>query len=121
MTSTAFASAFPWFPVLLSIAATLFAFSTMISWSYYGEQCCVKLFGIRSVLPYKWFFLAAVWFGTVSSLQNVIDFSDLMALGMAFPNIFGVLMLSGKIKADLDRYLKRLRAGEFVRHGAKWR
>ncbi|MDP3936972.1 MAG: alanine/glycine:cation symporter family protein, partial [Deltaproteobacteria bacterium] len=112
MTSEAFATAFSWFPILLSVAATLFAFSTMISWSYYGEQSCVKLFGLRSVLPYKWFFLACVWFGTVSSLENVIDFSDLMALGMAFPNIFGVILLSGKVKADLESYMRRLKAGE---------
>jgi AGCS family alanine or glycine:cation symporter len=121
MTSEAFATAFSWFPILLSVAATLFAFSTMISWSYYGEQCCVKLFGLRSVLPYKWFFLGCVWFGTVSSLKNVIDFSDLMALGMSFPNIFGVILLSGQIGRDLDSYMTRLRKGEFQRHAAKWR
>ncbi|MFQ5457111.1 MAG: alanine/glycine:cation symporter family protein, partial [Myxococcota bacterium] len=120
MTSKAFASVFTWFPVLLSIAATLFAFSTMISWSYYGEQCWIKLFGLRTVIGYKWFFLGCVWFGTVSSLQNVIDFSDLMVFGMAFPNIFGVVLLSGKVKADLQSYMRRLKAGEFVRHSPKW-
>lgn len=121
MTSKAFASAYSWFPIMLSIVATLFAFSTMISWSYYGEQCVVKLIGIRAVLPYKMLFLLCVVFGTVSSLENVINFSDLMALGMAFPNIFGVVLLSGKVKADLDSYMRRLKAGEFVRHSPNWR
>ncbi len=116
MTSRAFATVFPWFPDLLAVAATLFAFSTMISWSYYGEQCWATLFGLRYILLYKLIFLAAIWFGCVSNLRNVIDFSDLMALGMAFPNIFGVVLLSGKIKADLDSYMGRLKAGEFERY-----
>ena len=53
MTSAAFATVFPWFPTLLSFIATLFAFSTMISWSYYGEQCWAHLFGVRSILVYQ--------------------------------------------------------------------
>jgi AGCS family alanine or glycine:cation symporter len=121
MTSRAFATVFPWFPALLSVAATLFAFSTMISWSYYGEQCWATLFGLRYILVYKFIFLAAIWFGCVSNLRNVIDFSDLMALGMAFPNIFGVVLLSGKIKADLDSYMARLKAGEFARYRQRQR
>jgi AGCS family alanine or glycine:cation symporter len=121
MTSRAFATVFPWFPALLSVAATLFAFSTMISWSYYGEQCWVTLFGLRYVIVYKLIFLAAIWFGCVSNLENVIDFSDLMALGMAFPNILGVVLLSGKIKADLYSYMTRLKAGEFVRYSQRRR
>jgi AGCS family alanine or glycine:cation symporter len=121
MTSRAFATVFPWFPDLLAVAATLFAFSTMISWSYYGEQCWARLFGLRYILLYKFIFLAAIWFGCVSHLRNVIDFSDLMALGMAFPNIFGVVLLSGKIKADLDSYMARLKAGEFARYRQRLR
>jgi AGCS family alanine or glycine:cation symporter len=119
MTSWAFATVFPQFPILLSLTALLFAFSTMISWSYYGEQCWATLFGIRSILIYKLLFLCFVWAGAVFNAGAVMDFGDLMILGMAFPNIIGVLMLSGKVKADLDRYLERLAAGEFVRHDGK--
>ncbi len=119
MTSTAFATVLPWFPVVLSATAVAFAFSTMISWSYYGEQCWVNLFGLRSVLAYKLIFLLFTWGGAIFAADAVVEFGDLMILGMAFPNIAGVLLLSGTVKADLDDYLARLRAGEFVRHRAR--
>ncbi len=116
MTSTAFATVFPWFPVVLSITAVAFAFSTMISWSYYGEQCWVNLFGIRSVLVYKLVFVLFTWAGAIFAAESVVEFGDLMILGMAFPNIAGVLLLTGKVKADLDDYLARLARGEMARH-----
>ncbi|MEE3330790.1 MAG: amino acid carrier protein [Myxococcota bacterium] len=113
MTSAAFESVFPWFKYVLSLTAVLFAFSTMISWSYYGEQCWTHLFGMKSVLVYKAIFLLFVWTGAIFQAQAVLDFGDLMILGMAFPNIIGIMLLSGKIKTELDRYLGRLEAGEF--------
>jgi AGCS family alanine or glycine:cation symporter len=116
MTSWAFATVFPWFPALLSLTAVLFAFSTMISWSYYGEQCWAQLFGIRSILGYKLLFLIFAWLGAIFEAHAVIDFGDMMILGMAFPNLVGVVLLSGRVKRDLDRYLRRLRAGEFTRY-----
>jgi AGCS family alanine or glycine:cation symporter len=116
MTSWAFASVFPWFPVVLSFTAVLFAFSTMISWSYYGEQCWAQLFGLRSILAYKLIFLLFAWLGAIFQAEAVIDFGDMMILGMAFPNLIGVLLLSGRVKADLDLYLGKLRAGEFPRY-----
>ncbi len=115
MTSWAFASVFPWFPILLSVTAVLFAFSTQISWSYYGERCWANLFGEGSTLIYKGIFLAFVWFGAVSQLARVVEFSDLMILGMAFPNIAGILFLVPKVRSELNRYLARLKAGEFQR------
>ncbi len=116
MTSWAFATVFPWFPILLSFTAVLFAFSTMISWSYYGEQCWAQLFGLRSTLAYKVLFLAFAWLGAIFEANAVIDFGDMMILGMAFPNLVGVMLLSGKVKADLDSYMHRLRSGEFTRY-----
>jgi len=112
MTSYAFKSVFPWFKYILSLTAILFAFSTMISWSYYGEQCWVQLFGLRSILLYKGIFLVFAWLGAIFQAQAVLDFGDLMILGMAFPNIIGVVMLSGKLKGMLDDYLGRLQSGE---------
>jgi len=117
MTSWAFATVFPWFPILLSLTAMLFAFSTMISWSYYGEQCWAYLFGVRSILVYKLVFLLFTWLGAVFEPKAVLDFGDMMILGMAFPNLFGLLLLSGRLRADLDSYWRRLRAGEFPRYG----
>lgn len=116
MTSWAFASVFPWFPKLLSLIAFLFAYSTMISWSYYGEQCWAHLFGVRSILLYKVSFLAFTWLGAIFQANAVVNFGDMMILGMAFPNLIGVMLLSGQIKADLDVYWRKLRAGEFPRY-----
>jgi AGCS family alanine or glycine:cation symporter len=115
MTSWAFNSVFPGFEYVLSLTALLFAFSTMISWSYYGEQCWAHLFGVRSLLAYKVIFLLFTWAGAVFAAKAVLDFGDLMILGMAFPNLVGVVLLSGKINAALDDYFARLRAGTFQR------
>ena len=112
MTSWAFESVFPWFKYILAATAILFAFSTMISWSYYGEQCWALLFGLRSIYAYKLLFLVFVWLGAIFTAQAVLDFGDLMILGMGFPNILGVVMLSGLVRRDLDDYLGRLRSGE---------
>ncbi len=113
LTSNAMGEQISWFPYILSVAVLLFAYSTMISWSYYGERCFVYLFGDRASMTYRIIFLVFVFLGSVMSATNVLDLSDLMILGMAFPNILGVLLLSGKIKADLDDYWKRYTAGEF--------
>ena len=117
MTSRAFESAFgmvaPW---ILTFAVVMFAFSTMISWSYYGERCSTKLLGEWARLPYRIVFILCVIAGASLNLGSVLDFSDLMILGMAFPNIFGAVLLSGKVKTALDDYLERLHAGQFKVH-----
>ncbi|HEY8120226.1 MAG TPA: alanine/glycine:cation symporter family protein [Myxococcota bacterium] len=115
MTSWAFASVFPGFEYVLSLTAFLFAYSTMISWSYYGEQCWAHLFGVRSLLAYKLLFLLFTWAGAMFAAKAVLDFGDLMILGMAFPNLVGVVLLSGKVSGALEDYLARLRAGQFTR------
>jgi AGCS family alanine or glycine:cation symporter len=117
MTSWAFRTVFPWFPIVLSVTAVLFAFSTMISWSYYGEQCWAYLFGVRAILGYKLLFLLFTWLGAIFQATAVIDFGDMMILGMAFPNITGMLLLSGRLRAEFRSYWARLRAGAFPRYG----
>jgi AGCS family alanine or glycine:cation symporter len=116
MTSWAFETVFPWFPPVLSLIAVLFAFSTMISWSYYGEQCWVRLFGVRTSLIYKAIFLLFAWCGAIFNASSVIDFGDAMILGMAFPNLVGVMLLSGRVKRELDTYLGKLKAGDLQRY-----
>ncbi len=102
----------PWFPMLLAVAVFLFAFSTMISWSYYGERCWAWLFGDGSSMVYRVLFLVFTFLGSVITATNILEFSDLMILGMALPNILGVLLLSGKVKRDLDEYTGMLKRGE---------
>jgi AGCS family alanine or glycine:cation symporter len=109
-------SVFPW---VLCVAVFLFAYSTMISWSYYGERCWSLLFGTRTAMVYKMLFLCFVFLGSIITANNVKDFSDLMILSLAFPNILGVAILSGKVRRALDDYWGRYKAGEFDKQATK--
>jgi len=99
---------------VLSVAVMMFAFSTLISWSYYGERCWSWLFGDGTSIVYKVIFLTFVFLGSIISATNVLNFGDLMILGMAFPNILGVVFLSGKVKRALNEYVQKLRTGEMT-------
>lgn len=113
LTSSAFESVISWFPMLLVVAIFLFAFSTMISWSYYGLKSWTYLFGKSKLTEYsyKLLFLIFIIIGSSASLGAVIDFSDMMILAMAFPNILGLYMMSGEVRADLRDYLARVKSG----------
>ena len=117
LTSAAFGSVFPWFTIVLVIAIFLFAFSTMISWSYYGLKAWTYLFGGSkwADYSYKIIFCVFVWIGSVVGLGAVLDFSDLMILGMAFPNILGLLILSNEVKDDMNDYFARIKSGAIKR------
>ncbi|MHC5066381.1 MAG: alanine/glycine:cation symporter family protein, partial [Planctomycetota bacterium] len=115
LTSEAFASVdwmASWFPPILLAAMVLFAFSTMISWSYYGERCWTRIFGQRASLSYKFLFLVFVVLGSILSATKVLEFGDLMILIMAFPNILGLYFLKGVVKKELDEYQAGLASGE---------
>jgi len=113
LTSAAFGSVFPWFSHLLTVSVVLFAFSTMISWSYYGERCWTYLFGERFSLTYKIIFLTFIVLATVSSAENILNFSDLLILGMALPNFIGLYILHGNVLNALSEYISKLKAGVF--------
>ena len=113
LTSRAFGEHITWFPLILSVAVMLFAYSTMISWSYYGERCWVYMFGDGTTRIYQLLFLVFTFLGSIVTAANVLEFGDLMILGMAFPNLVGVLLLSGKVRRDLDSYWAKYKAGEF--------
>lgn len=117
LTSDAFGSVVAWFPYVLAFAVFLFAFSTMISWSYYGMRAWTYLFGksIRSEIIYKVLFLVFVVVGASVSLGAVLDFSDMMILAMSFPNIIGLYIMSGEVRKDLNAYLIKLKAGELYK------
>ncbi|MDD3567834.1 MAG: alanine/glycine:cation symporter family protein [Bacteroidales bacterium] len=122
LTAAAFGSILPWFPYILVLCIFLFAFSTMISWSYYGlkgfnylfQKPLTRLTGKTraSDLVYYFFFLASIVVGASSSLTAVIDFSDMMILGMAFPNIIGLMYLAPEVSHDLKQYLHKLQPGQ---------
>ena len=113
LTSAAFGSAISWFPYILSIVVFLFSFSTMISWYYYGDKGWKYLFGSSSIKVYQGIYLGCVVLGSVASLSNVIDFSDMMILSCGFPNIIGCLFLLPVISVKLNDYWNRYHAGEF--------
>lgn len=114
LTSHAFGTLHSSLPLMLTIAVVIFAYSTMISWSYYGEKATEYLFGHSSIKYYRILFSILVVLGPVLSIGNVLDFSDLMLLSMAFPNILGMIFLSGKVKGLLDDYYHRLKSGSIT-------
>ena len=112
-TSTAFGTVFPWFPMILSIVVFLFSYSTMISWYYYGDKGWNYLFGKSSIPVYQAIFLGCVILGSITKLGNVIDFSDMMILSCAVPNIIGAFFLLPEIKVKLNDYWSRYENNEF--------
>ncbi len=103
-----------WFRYILYFAVVLFAYSTCISWSYYGERCWVELFGARTSIVYKVLFLIFAVLGSIVTRGKILDFSDLMILGMSFPNLLGVFLLSGIVKRQLDQYWRKYKNNEIV-------
>lgn len=115
LTSVAFATVSDWFPIILTVSVVLFAYSTMISWSYYGERCWAYLFGDRTSIVYRVIFLIFIVIASVASAANMLDFTDLLVLAMAFPNLIGLYLLSGKVRVMLDEYQAKLKSGELDR------
>lgn len=114
LTSAAFGSAIGWFPFVLAIAVILFAFSTMISWSYYGLKAWTYLFGEGKTteLVFKIMFCVFIVIGAAASLGPVIDFSDAAIFAMAVVNIFCLYFLMKVVRAELSSYSSRLKSGE---------
>ena len=114
LTSAAFGSAFSWFPFILAIAVVLFAFSTMISWSYYGLKAWTYLFGEGETkeLIFKIIFCIFVVIGAAANLGPVIDFSDAAIFAMAVVNVFALYFLMKVVRQELASYAGRLKTGE---------
>lgn len=110
ITAVAFDSSIPHFSIVLTIAVIMFAVSTMISWSYYGLQGWIFLFGRgkKIEMVYKALFCIFIWVGSVISLGSVIDFSDAMIFAMVVPNIIGVVLLTPVIRKELNRYMSAI-------------
>jgi len=111
-TSAAFGSQISWFPWVLAIAVILFAFSTMISWSYYGFQAWTYLFGRSKTAEYiyKGLFCVFVVIGAAITLGAVIDFSDAMIFAMMVPNMVGLFFLAPRVKEELKKYMDAIKS-----------
>lgn len=126
LTSEAFGNVFPWFKWVLLATILLFAYSTLISWSYYGikgfdflfGKMCEKYFNNRSIAEttYKILFLSFIIIGTASSNSNVIDFSDMMLLCMAFPNMIGLVVFAPRLQKDLKKYWQQVKDKSLTRY-----
>ena len=126
ITSKAFESVIWWFPNVLAFAIILFAFSTMISWSYYGLKGFSFLFGKyfdnrfnnKMIKRYVFFiiFLSFTVIGASSSLGAVLDFSDMMILSLSFPNLIGLFILSPEVYRDMKSYMIKVKTGEIKKY-----
>ncbi|MHA6511972.1 alanine/glycine:cation symporter family protein [Tessaracoccus sp. Z1128] len=116
LTSMAFSHGLPgqWGGYIVALGVILFALSTIIGWSYYGDRCVERLFGVRATMVYRIAFTIVVYIGATVPLGVVWAFADVMNGLMALPNLIGLLLLSGLIARETSHYLKndpKLRAG----------
>ncbi len=99
--------------VFISIAGFLFALSTMVTWSYYGETASTWVFGSRALTPYRMAFVGLAFVGAVRKLDVVISISDLLVGLLVIPNVIALLILSPRVARWSKDYFARLAAGEF--------
>ncbi len=113
LTSRAIETVLPWFPIPLAVVVMLFAYSTMIAWSYYGLEGWMYLFGRSGIArhSYNLIFLGGVTLGCVVQLQAVLDFSDAMVFAMAFTNMIALYLLAPVVRRELEGYRARLASG----------
>lgn len=111
LTSRAFQSGISWFPYILTLSVCLFAFCTLISWSYYGVQAWAYMFGRSkwSENTFKLIFCLCIVIGAAADFASVCDFSDAMIFAMMVPNMIGLFVLAPKVKLELDRYLEKIK------------
>jgi AGCS family alanine or glycine:cation symporter len=108
ITALAFSQLGSFVPYILCLAVFIFAYSTMVSWGYYGERCIDYLFGKGAITPYRFTYVFVIIIAPLLSLGAVLDFADYLLLSLAFPNIIGMAIISGKVKTLADDYMKRL-------------
>ena len=117
LTAVAFGKVIPGASIFLTIAIFLFAFSTILTWSYYGVQAAQSLFGETKIVTniFKIVFLLTVVLGASIGLGAVIDFADMMFLTLAIPNLIGLYLMSGSVAKDLKGYMAKVKSGEIAK------
>ena len=109
LASNAFQSVIPFFPVILSLIAVLFAMSTLISWAYYGQKAWTFLLGEgkKRVLTFNLIYCLFIVIGSVMNVKSVIDITDAMMIALCIPNVIVLYILAPEIKRDLKAYLEK--------------
>ena len=117
ITSAAYASVFPWFPNVLAVAVILFAYTTMLTWAYYGAKCWTYLAGESYwiELGYKLVYCLLLSTGAVISMNAALDFVDAMFFAMAIPNVITLYILGPQVKREIEGYVARIKSGEIRR------
>ena len=118
LTSNAFATVMPWFPNVLAVIVFMFAFATMIAYSYYGLKATTYLFGENRWVEiiYKFVFLILIVVGCTMDFKKLVDFSDAIYFLMAVPNVIGIYLLAPVVKREMKSYFARLKSGELTPH-----
>ncbi len=119
ITSAAYASVFPWFPNVLAVAVILFAYTTMLTWSYYSVKCWTYLAGESywTNLGYKLVYCLLLSTGAVVSMEAALEFVDAMFFAMAIPNVIALYILGPQVKREIEGYVTRLKSGAIRRIG----
>ena len=114
ITSAAYATVFPWFPKILAVAVMLFAYTTMLTWAYYGVKCWTYLVGESrwANLGYKLVYCLLLSTGAVISMNAALDFVDAMFFAMAVPNVIALYVLGPEVKREIEGYVARIRSGD---------
>ncbi len=116
LASNAFQSVIPFFPIILSIIAVLFAMSTLISWAYYGQKAWTFLLGEgkKRVLMFNIIYCAFIVIGSCMNVQSIIDITDAMMIAMCVPNIIVLYILCKDVKSDLRLYCQKNNLGKLI-------
>ncbi|MBR6532922.1 MAG: alanine:cation symporter family protein, partial [Clostridia bacterium] len=119
LASNAFQSVIPFFPVILSIIAVLFAMSTLISWAYYGQKAWTFLFGEgkKRVFAFNMIYCLFIIIGSCMNVKSIIDITDAMMISMCVPNIIVLYILCKDVKVDLKAYCKKYGVGKRIIEG----
>ena len=115
LTNAAFTMAFPTYgSIILCVGLTLFAFTTILGWNYYGERCVEYLVGVKGIMPYRIIFIALVACGAFIKLDVIWVLADIVNGLMAIPNLIALIGLSGVVVAETKKYFAHLKEEEMV-------
>ncbi len=116
LASNAFQSVIPFFPIILSIIAVLFAMSTLISWAYYGQKAWTFLLGEgkKRVIAFNLIYCLFIIIGSAMNVKSIIDITDAMMIAMCVPNLITLYILAPEIKADLKEYCRKFKVGKLI-------
>ena len=92
---------------IVNTAVLLFAYTTIVAWSYYGDRSITYLIGEKGVKPYRYAYVGFTFLGAVLPLVFVWNIGDIALALMTIPNLIGVVLLSGKLKGFSDEYFAK--------------